>query len=372
MSVILVNYLRLNELPPAISILETINVTGGIYISLYEEKEYKKLYKNIKFIHVYQKRYEFSGENNFGEKLKYKKLELAQKMARNKIIKYINQNYTEKDYIWFLHESTVLSLGKAISKYKRYFVTLYELDAAQNDKNNKLSYICQHADKIIVPEETRAHIVKAFLNLTNMPYIIHNKPVVVNSSHNIDEETHEAIEKIKAWKTQGIKVYLYSGIFLPERKLDAIISAFTEIPKSKLVFMGRRSYYLEQLEKQYPNCFEYIGFFPAPSHLEVIKQADVGILTYVSQNKSINAIFCAPNKIFEYGEFGLPVIGNDIPGLKYVIEVQNIGCCFAQDNKDEIIRAVCNVTRNYEIYKKNIKKYVDSVDVEEEIRKIIS
>lgn len=372
MSVIIVNYLRLDELPPAISILEKVNDIGGVYISMYDEKKYKEWYENIRFISIYQKWDEFSGTISFREKLKYKKLELEKRIAKGKIIRYIDKNYKEGDLIWFLHESTVLALGNIVSKYKKYYVTLYELDAAQNDKKGKLANICQNACRVIVPEETRAHIIRSFLELKKKPYVIHNKPLVIENNDSLDEKVLDAVKKIQNWKADGTKVYIYSGIFLPERKLDTIIAAFLELPKTKLVFIGRNSYYLEELKEKYPDGFEYIGFFTAPSHLRVVKEADVGILTYVSKNKSINAIFCAPNKIFEYGAFGLPVIGNDIPGLKYVIEGKSIGACFDQDDREAILKAVKDVEVNYDLYKRNIKKYVDEIDVCDEIEKIIS
>lgn len=136
--------------------------------------------------------------------------------------------------------------------------------------------------------------------------------------------------------------------------------------------MGRFSYYLKELMQKYDNKFEYVGFYQPPEHLEVIRHADVGILTYVPQNRSINALFCAPNKIFEYGMFGLPVLGNDIPGLKYIIEYEKIGCCFEQDNIEDIECAIEDVIVNYQQYSQNIMNYVERINVEAEVKRVLS
>lgn len=165
MKIILINYLRLNELPPAISLLKRINTLGGIYISLYDEDKYKDMFCNIEFLHVYDKKTVYDGSQSLREKIKYKISDFRRNRASSRIFRYIDDHCDLESLIWFLHESTVLSLGKKIEKYNHYFISLYELDAAQRDKSGKLSAICQKADCIIVPEETRAHIIKAFLSL---------------------------------------------------------------------------------------------------------------------------------------------------------------------------------------------------------------
>lgn len=99
--------------------------------------------------------------------------------------------------------------------------------------------------------------------------------------------------------------------------------------------MGRESDYLHELQKEYPNGFEYLGFIKPPHHLAIQKYCDIGILTYVSDTGSINPIFCAPNKIFEYARLGMPMLCNDIPGLKYTVESSDMGyCCDINDTDD--------------------------------------
>lgn len=374
MKYIIINFLRLNELPPAISLLEYLNKSAlsGRYITLYPEL-YSDKYRNIVFSNIYEKKEVFSGERGIKERIKYKKEAVKKQLAVKQVLKIVDNYYDEETILWFLHESTVLMFGKKLKKYN-YYVTLYELDAAQNDKRGRLKYICQNAEKVIVPEETRAHIIKAFLELAKSPFVIHNKPFIEeNEKENIYfNNIKEIIEKMNLWKQEKKMIFLYAGIFIPERKLDNIISAFSNRTNdTKLVLMGRRSYYLDELIEKYKGKFEYMGFFNPPEHLEIIKRADVGILTYTSKNGSINAIFCAPNKIFEYGIFGLPVLGNNIPGLKNVIEHNEIGRCFEEECIKSIESSIDYVIKNYDEYSKNIIKYVNGINTEAEIEKVL-
>ena len=372
MKCIIVNFLELNELPPALNLLNYIenSIFEGIYISLYKEVFIDK-YKNVLFYHIYNDKEKFTGQNNISEKIKYKKCALKKRIAAKQIIKLIDKIYDENSVVWFLHESTALALGVKIKKYD-YYVTLYELDAAQYDKHNTLKKICNSAKKVIVPEETRAHIVKAFLNLSEKPLVIHNKPYILSNDSKNTDSTSKIIEKINLWKKENKLIFIYAGIFMPERKLDNIITAFSlKTENTKLLLMGRQSYYLDELMSKYNGKFEYIGFYEPPEHLDIIKHADVGILTYIPQNGSINAVFCAPNKIYEYGMYGLPVLGNDIPGLKNLINYKKIGLCFDESYVGDIKLKIDGIIKKYNFYSKNIVKYTSEIDIDLEIENVL-
>lgn len=52
--------------------------------------------------------------------------------------------------------------------------------------------------------------------------------------------------------------------------------------------------------------------------------ASIGVMSYSPHQKThagvVNALYCAPNKIFEYGKYGKPMIANDVPALKYILK----------------------------------------------------
>ena len=59
--------------------------------------------------------------------------------------------------------------------------------------------------------------------------------------------------------------------------------------------------------------------------MEITSYARIGINFY--RPNCLNKAFCAPNKIYEFSGFGIPIIGNDIPGLKNTIGLNNAGKC---------------------------------------------
>ena len=59
-------------------------------------------------------------------------------------------------------------------------------------------------------------------------------------------------------------------------------------------------------------------------------------ISYVANNHSINAVFCAPNKVYEFAGFGIPMLCNDNPGLKYTVEYYGMGVCAEDLSVDSI------------------------------------
>ncbi len=125
------------------------------------------------------------------------------------------------------------------------------------------------------------------------------------------------------FKTGGIA----AGNFFVKNTVQNISTGSKRItrPVCNCVNGGCSPYLLELLE-QFPET-QYLGFYQPPGHLELIKCADIGILTYVADQGSINPVYCAPNKIWEYAKFGIPMLCNDIPGLRYTVEAYRMGRC---------------------------------------------
>ena len=73
----------------------------------------------------------------------------------------------------------------------------------------------------------------------------------------------------------------------------------------RLVLMGHATYGMELIKQACPDLI-HISHIDAPEHLDVTSHAYVGLVTY--SYKSLNNIFCAPNKIWEYAAFGVPLV----------------------------------------------------------------
>lgn len=373
MKIMLISFLEFSELPPATSLLSTLLDLGhsvsvvtlapeqylverygkrlASYAPLLEAKPKNIMTRHSKAIvdRVLNRIYHFQNENV--ERSTIRK-------GVEKLPTYIRGN----DLVWVLHEYT----AKYVSKHVMgagvpYYFTVYELD--NNSSHNKqLISFGRHAQKVIVPEYCRAHILKAWWQLDKLPEIIPNKPSEDLSLSGKGIENSAMRQKME--RLNGKKVILYQGIFLPERKLDTFAEAIADLGDDYVfAVMGHDNIHLQTLLKKYPGKIEYLGFANPPEHLEITSKAYIGILTYIATSKSINPLFCAPNKIYEYAKFGVPMIGNDIPGLRYSILTNHMGECVDIDDKEMIIDAIHRISHEYDTYSKNAKEFFAATDL---------
>ena len=124
---------------------------------------------------------------------------------------------------------------------------------------------------------------------------------------------------------------------------------------------------LDKIKELNPNVV-YIPYIPAPSHLEITSNAYIGLLFY--EPADLNRAFCAPNKIYEYSSFGLPIIGNNIPGLRNTIGTARAGVC-VDINKENIISAIKYINSHYEEMQDAAFDFYENTDNFKTIKRII-
>lgn len=117
------------------------------------------------------------------------------------------------------------------------------------------------------------------------------------------------------------------------------------------------------------NHIVHIDFIPAPEYLAITKNATMGILSY--DPTSINNAYCAPNKLFEYAAYGLPMLGNDIPGLKYMLEYYHAGEIMDETSISSIKGAIRQIEGNLNNYRSNSRKLFAAYNNKETVSKIL-
>lgn len=287
------------------------------------------------------------------------------KKAVYKFLKTIDKN---NSILFFEGGNTIFALG---DKYKRlgykYILFLPELLEDAPYQRRAINKVIHKAENVIVPEYCRSYITQIWYNLPKKPVVMPNKPYFEPLAYDEPaflEKYHEFVEIFKKKK-----VILYQGHVSYTRDISTIIRAVKELGNDfQVVLMGKDYGIVSEYKKIDPNII-YIPFIPAPDYLVLTRMAYMGILVYTPD--LLNTIFCAPNKIFEYTKYGLPVFGNDIPGLRYPISLYRMGAVADFIDINRVKEAILNIDKNYEEYKKNCLAYYDSVDNKETIRKVI-
>lgn len=293
---------------------------------------------------------------------------------RKKIWNAIN-HYEKKDtLLWVFSTITLKHLGRELLN-RRYVLHLFELIENLYYFNHyfkiDLQLYCQKAEKVVVCEYNRAHITRTWMHLKELPIVLPNKPYPENIKKNNNISSSKEVASFVN-KLSKKKIILYQGILDEERPLDGFISAVDELGEDYVfVVMSDHDAYANIKSKNY----YFINYIPAPRHLEVTSHAFIGVLSYVPNyggySSPLNSIYCAPNKIYEYAAFGIPMIGNDIPGLKYSLEYHKMGVCIDNRKKNEIIDAIKRVEDKYKNYQNNAYDFYRKTDNKKIIEEII-
>ena len=177
----------------------------------------------------------------------------------------------------------------------------------------------------------------------------------------------------------GKKIILYQGIFnYPERRLDEFCEAINLLPDEYVLVLmgGPENEYRQYLKKKYVSSrIVFIPFLSPPNHLIITKSAYIGILTYFpckgSLVQNLNTLFCAPNKLYEYSFFGVPMISNDIPALDFAFNQYQAGICVRTFEPKEIVEKILYIDKNYTHFKAESLRLYTSVDIERLIIELV-
>ena len=316
----------------------------------------------------------------------YKTL-LEQIRYRRLLKQYLSVNMNnDTDIIWFEYSDMAYIVYDIFKNYD-YLIHFYEFQNLKYSWKFQLMYhrysmvdFVKTAKAVIHCEYNRAHITRGLCALKSLPFVLPNKPYPDDIDFsNTPSEVFDLVDSLKR-KIVDKKVILYQGIFAPnERRLDEFCDAIEQMTNEYLLIaMGHGGKYFEDLKKKYASVkIIFIPFIKSPYHLLVTQLAHVGVLSYFPLNGSyagvLNPLYCAPNKIFEYSKFGIPMLSNDLPGLRSMYLEYGCGVIVHYPiTPNSIVNALLRIFNNYENYSKGAHHFYSSVDFKGIVSEILN
>lgn len=199
-------------------------------------------------------------------------------------------------------------------------------------------------------------------------YKINNVHLVRNTPHAMAKEKHDVFrEKFGIRKDQ--KIFLYQGGISTGRGVEVLVEAFLDRKSDDavLIVMGygpKAQMVIDASEKS-----KIIFYHPTVPYVDIIKyssSADVGMNT--TQNLCLNNYYCMPNKFFEYIQAGLPILSNNLPDCRGVIEQYGIGEVIESYNAEGVNAAIdMMVKANFDGYHKGLEKAAAELHWDKEV-----
>lgn len=290
------------------------------------------------------------------------------RIAAKKMLKFVRN---EDVILWFGNVESIIPV-KGLLKHFIYNLTVLELldDKGSNIKRKLVMGMARNARVIVACQQTRAYIMRSWWKLKSLPYVMPNKPYKLTLEKKC--KASNAITEKYISKIREKRVILFQGIL----QHSDLLSEFAKALKSRgnsevLVLMGsdeRDRNLVHKIQSIYPDTV-HIPYIPAPLHLEITSYASIGLVFY--RDDSLNRAYCAPNKIYEYSYFGIPMIANKIPGLVDTIGRAGAAECIELVS-DKIEKAIDNIMSNYELYSQASYSFFSKTDNYATMQEIIT
>lgn len=216
------------------------------------------------------------------------------------------------DYVW-LGEWDYPDIVKIVRRAGIKCPIIYQL----HEYNPRRFPCCTQVDQVVVPEENRAWMTYFNAGIDRVPLVLPNSPM--DHPRKITGELDSTLHTLNE---SGKRVVLYQGAMdLEKRCLLEMIRAIALTPKQFVLAILPANLTTDvqmRMEKEANQLgvMDRIFFLESripPQHLDVIGQSHIGIGLY--RPTTLNQVYCAPNRLYEFTGFGIPVILPNFPGI---------------------------------------------------------
>jgi len=238
---------------------------------------------------------------------------------KDKIYKYyfitakLLKNIGKSEYVLYVQDYSVLIICSLIKKlfFKHNWKIVYhQYEMELLDKMSFYKKIIS-PDLLIFPEINRAKYFQSFfLKFSQSQLMIFPNTCLI--SKKTDKDNFCLFQKIKGRITIG-----HIGNIGTDHYLNLLLALIEELNPKKYFFIiiGKQSYKVKELLTKYSEK-ENVYLTEEIPHNElkyIYPFINFGIVLY--KPIDLNFTFCAPNKLYEYWSYGIPVIAHKLPGL---------------------------------------------------------
>jgi glycosyltransferase involved in cell wall biosynthesis len=183
------------------------------------------------------------------------------------------------------------------------------------------------ADLVIAANSPRAQAMQRHYGLAHVPTAIRNLPPPPVSR--MDDATIRSRYPALVRRNPSECLCVYQGDVDFDRGLAALLDAFEILPEDYrlLVVGGGPDVERVRARGRKPGGtaqVDVLGRVPRDDLFDILRLCDVGVVTY--SFVGYNNLYCAPNKVFEYAQGGIPVVATGQPSLVELVADSGIGC----------------------------------------------
>lgn len=272
---------------------------------------------------------------------------------------YLLKNAKKIDFIWLVVWDFPLIIPiLKLAGFKGK--TIFQM----NELNFNQFRFVKKVDHVIIPDENRAWITYFLARLKEKPSVLPNIPYLPDSLLTSGKTELSSIKET----FPNSKIILYQGTIDYQRRcLKEIFLAIFNLPPEVILVIMPGNYTDKTVLNQIKTDLKILNLeervfiiksVRAPEHLLSVSQADIGIGLY--RPISLNQIYAAPNRLYEFTMFGIPQILPHFPYFKTLENKYTFGINTVDPESvaeiTESIRLLLN-EENYKTGKENARKF---------------
>ena len=226
--------------------------------------------------------------------------------------------------------------------------------------------IINKVDKVICANEERGELMKDHYHLKTQPVVVRNISQLLIST---DSQTLRILESLDEFFSKPGPVVVYAGVVTKNRRITELATAVSSLaPKYKLLIVGKGDALeaIKSITDANPQLVAaFTGAVPYKALGAILSRCDVGFVYYPVN--TLNNIYCASNKIYEYASVALPMISNINPTIQKQLEINHIGV--SSDNYSYALNEIFNTLDDY---KKSCENYTVANPWQHEATKLLN
>lgn len=264
-------------------------------------------------------------------------------------------------------------LRKSIYIYDAYELLITDANSTRRDKfwfEIEKMFIKRY-DIVLAANEERAVLMKEYYGK-----LFFNKLLEIRNIPRFSQELKDSVEVMKGdWNSkilQSDNVVLYQGDVTLDRNLEKYIAAFYSLPTDYKILIVGDGVALPKLRSQFKDLEDQnrlicTGRIENNKLYHFTGMGKVGIVSY--PYSGLNNIYCSPNKIYEYAQFGLALLCSQQPPLENVINKYGIGKCVSKEESSELIaQKIEEIFSSIKTYQQNIRSFAEENTWEREVK----
>ncbi|WP_298780259.1 glycosyltransferase [uncultured Polaribacter sp.] len=301
-------------------------------------------------IHHYNSSKDFNNQSVILKVFKYLKLTFFL------LFSIIKNSFKKKEIIIYSFDFFTIYLS-VLFKTRKTKIIYHQFEIVEIEQINKidaflLSRIFKNFKKIdlaIFPEANRMQYFKNLLKIYE-DYQFFILPNTNNNSGNI--RIHKENKKVRV---------THIGAVGANHHLLSYLKAIELLPKEEFEFwfvgmLDRDS--LKLIKKKKLKNIILTGQIPHEQLADIYLKTDIGVVLY--KDRGLNYKYCAPNKLYEYWSYGIPVLGDKLPGLASVFINKDLGLLVDMNVSEQISFAFEQLGLLSKEKSQQIKKLFDS------------